>query len=66
MEQNKVNKTSVNRYCIHFNYLFEFYYRKEAGVDLDGHFMIRIIYTDDMTYSLVMAAVKVLGIKSTF
>lgn len=35
--------------------------RKEAGVEIDGHFMIRVIYTDDMTYSLVMSAVKVLS-----
>jgi hypothetical protein len=39
--------------------------RKEAGVELEGHFMIRVIYNDDATYALVGAASKVLS-KSYF
>jgi len=35
--------------------------RKEAEVDIEGHFMIRVIYNDDATYSLVKTACKVLS-----
>lgn len=35
--------------------------RKEAGVEIEGNFMIRVIYGDDLTYSLVGAANKVLS-----
>ena len=35
--------------------------RKEAGINVEGNFMIRIIYNDEDTYSLVAAASKVLG-----
>ncbi|CAF0709052.1 unnamed protein product [Brachionus calyciflorus] len=36
--------------------------KKEAGVDIEGHFMIRVLYEDDATYSLVAAASKVLNL----
>ena len=35
--------------------------RKEAGVEIDGNFMIRVIYNDDATYALVTASSKVLS-----
>ena len=38
-----------------------FNFRKEAGVEVDGHFMIRVIYNDDATYALVTAAAKILS-----
>ncbi|OQV20579.1 Guanylate cyclase soluble subunit beta-1 [Hypsibius exemplaris] len=37
--------------------------RKEAGVDMDGNFLIRFVYADEMTYRLVVAAEKILGVK---
>ncbi len=36
-------------------------FRKEAGIELEGNFMIRIIYNDEDTYALVVAASKVLS-----
>lgn len=35
--------------------------RREAGVEIEGHFMIRVIYNDDDTYALVTAASRVLS-----
>jgi hypothetical protein len=40
---------------------FSTIYRKEAGVEIDGHFMIRVIYNDADTYALVEAACKILS-----
>ncbi len=41
--------------------IFFIVYRKEAGVEIDGHFMIRVIYNDADTYALVEAACKILS-----
>jgi hypothetical protein len=35
--------------------------RKEAGVAMDGSFLIRCVYADEMTYRLLLAAEKILG-----
>ena len=51
-------------YLIGFFYYFVLYIfskRKEAGVEIEGHFMIRVIYNDDDTYALVTAASKILS-----
>ena len=40
-------------------------FRKEAGVEVDGHFMIRVIYNDDATYALVTAASKILNLPAS-
>jgi hypothetical protein len=38
-----------------------FLYRRKVELDIEGHFLLRIVYEDDMTYSLVGAASEVLG-----
>ena len=35
--------------------------RKEAEVNMEGHFLVRQIYDDDVTYNLVGAAERVLS-----
>lgn len=35
--------------------------RKEAEVNMEGHFLVRQIYDDDVTYNIVGAAEKVLS-----
>ena len=35
--------------------------RKEAEYQMDGSFLIRIIYEDSISYNIIAAAVKVLG-----
>lgn len=37
------------------------FYRKEAGLEMDGHFLVRQVYEDAKTYDLVGAASKVLS-----
>lgn len=42
----------------------DFYFplcRKEAGLEMEGHFLVRQVYEDVETYDLVGAASKVLG-----
>jgi len=41
--------------------IFCFFYRKEAQLDEEGQFLVRIIYDDSKTYDLVAAASKVLS-----
>lgn len=41
--------------------LFFFFFRKEAQLDEEGQFLVRIIYDDSKTYDLVAAASKVLS-----
>lgn len=41
--------------------IFCFLYRKEAQLDEEGQFLVRIIYDDSKTYDLVAAASKVLS-----
>lgn len=36
-------------------------YRKKAEVNMDGHFLVRQIYDDQITYNLVTAAVEILS-----
>jgi hypothetical protein len=44
-----------------------FSFRKEAQLDEEGQFLVRIIYDDSKTYDLVAAASKVLSrLKTTF
>lgn len=38
-----------------------FFLRREAQVDVEGQFLVRIIYEDAKTYDLVAAASKVLS-----
>ncbi len=45
--------------------MLNFFLRKEAGVELGGHFIIRKIYEDDHTYNLVTAASKVLELPAS-
>ena len=41
-------------------------FRRAAGLDMDGHFLFNVIYEDEITFNVVGAAVKVLGmIKSS-
>lgn len=42
-------------------YLHHFPFRKEAQLDEEGQFLVRIIYEDSKTYDLVAAASKVLS-----
>ena len=35
--------------------------RKEAEVNMEGHFLVRQIYDDDVTYNIVGAAERVLS-----
>lgn len=37
------------------------WYRKEAEVNMEGHFLVRQIYDDDVTYNIVGAAERVLS-----
>ncbi|XP_033632257.1 guanylate cyclase soluble subunit beta-1-like [Asterias rubens] len=39
--------------------------KKEAAVEVDGHFLTRMVYDDMKTYDLVTAAVNVLGVSAT-
>lgn len=41
--------------------IFFFLFRKEAQLDEEGQFLVRIIYDDSKTYDLVAAASKVLS-----
>lgn len=36
-------------------------YRKEAEVNMEGHFLVRQIYDDEVTYNIVGAAERVLS-----
>ena len=40
---------------------FLFIQRKEAAVEMEGSFIVRLIYDDDISYALVGAASKVLS-----
>ena len=40
---------------------FLLFFRQEAGVDLEGTFVQRLVYDDSVSYDLVTAAEKVLG-----
>ena len=41
--------------------VFDCIFRQEAGVDLEGTFVQRLVYDDSVSYDLVTAAEKVLG-----
>ncbi|XP_042896623.1 guanylate cyclase soluble subunit beta-1 [Parasteatoda tepidariorum] len=38
--------------------------KKEAEIVMEGQFLVRLIYEDDITYSIVFAAQKCLGVKA--
>lgn len=42
-------------------FILYFSFRREAQVDVEGQFLVRIIYEDAKTYDLVAAASKVLS-----
>ncbi|KAK4818757.1 hypothetical protein QYF61_018929 [Mycteria americana] len=44
--------------------MFYFLFRKEAQLDEEGQFLVRIIYDDSKTYDLVAAASKVLNLNA--
>lgn len=44
---------------------FVFPFRREAGLEMEGRFLIRFVYDDAVSYDLVGAASKVLS-KSCF
>lgn len=46
-----------------FTYTFTFTFRKEAEVEMEGSFLVRLIYDDEITYNLIEAAEKVLSNK---
>ena len=46
------------------NILLEF--RETAELDIEGHFILRNVYDDSISYDLVGAACKVLGMISSF
>ena len=35
--------------------------REEAQLEMEGHFLVRLVYEDDISYDLVSAASKVLS-----
>lgn len=41
--------------------MFMFLYRKNADVQMEGQFLVRQIYEDELTYNLISAAVEVLS-----
>lgn len=43
------------------NRIIFFYHRKEAQIVMEGQFLVRIIYDDEITYQIVGAAQKCLG-----
>jgi hypothetical protein len=45
-------------FCYKKNY---FYVRQKAEVNMDGQFLVRQIYDDEITYGLIGAAVEVLS-----
>lgn len=36
-------------------------YRREADIEMDGSFLVRLVYDDDITYNIVEAAERVLS-----
>lgn len=40
---------------------FSFYQRRKAEVDIESHFLLRMIYDDQVTFQLVNVACDVLG-----
>lgn len=50
-------------YLFAFTFTFAFTFRKEAEVEMEGSFLVRLIYDDEITYNLIEAAEKVLSNK---
>lgn len=46
---------------LYFILLYSLLTRKQAEVDMDGHFLLREIYEDEVTYNLIGAAVNLLS-----
>jgi hypothetical protein len=51
---NEIRDNSLVRVCIFTSS------RKDAEVSMEGQFLVRQIYEDEITYNLIQAAVKVL------
>lgn len=50
--------------CINFNSFISFFFsrcRKKADLTMEGQFLIRQIYDDEITYNLIGAAVEILS-----
>ena len=58
---NKSTSFHENTNCVH---CVMFPFRKEASLEMEGHFLVRLIYDDAISYDLVGAAVKVLSTRS--
>lgn len=41
----------------------KYFIRKEAEVEMEGSFLVRLIYDDEITYNLIEAAEKVLSMQ---
>ena len=60
---SRLAQSDYNKYnlIIWFYLCSYFAFRKEAAVEVDGHFLTRQVYDDMLSYDLVGAAVKVLS-----
>lgn len=45
----------------HFSYLVIIVFRREADIEMEGSFLVRLVYDDDITYNIVEAAERVLS-----
>lgn len=43
------------------NFSHSFVFRKKANVEMEGHFIVRCVYDDSISYDLVAAASEVLS-----
>lgn len=54
-----INATQIDNNNI--NMILFFYCRKKAELNMEGQFLIRQIYDDEITYNLIGAAVEILS-----
>jgi len=54
-------------YYIYFSCYLQLYwwFRKDAAVNMEGQFLVRQIYEDEITYNLISAAVNKLSMYAT-
>nr|XP_029707897.1 guanylate cyclase soluble subunit beta-1-like isoform X2 [Aedes albopictus] len=57
----RLPSTVITVYLFEYAY-FSFFRRKQAQVNMEGQFLVRQIYEDDITYNLIEAAVDILNI----
>lgn len=56
----RLPSTVIIVYLFEYAY-FSFFRRKQAQVNMEGQFLVRQIYEDDITYNLIEAAVDILS-----